>query len=373
MNISSIKITMSENTSKPKVKNYIVGPVNQYQRTINARNQKYPYFRKKDFSNINKFVLESLNKLLGVEENHITAMITGSGTLGMEIAALNFTLQEDSVIVISSGYFGERFFEILLRSGCNVEKIKIDFDKNLSKSDLDQVENPRRFKAVFVNHHETTTGHLHDLSLIRNFCDENDLLLIADCMTSFLSDSSKSEFSKCDVIITSSHKGMCCSPGLVFVTFKKSLLPEENSKRLLSIYSDLKIYQSNYLRNQTPYTPAIGVILELFDMFNLINSIGYDYWIKVVRDRAIIFRSALSKNWILPKHRLSNFMTPILLPENSDKTTEEIICDLDKNQDIDVTPISGIYKNRMLRISHVGDHSIEEIKDLAYYLNSLII
>jgi len=34
MNTSSIKNSMSENTNNSKVKNYIVGPVNQYQRTI---------------------------------------------------------------------------------------------------------------------------------------------------------------------------------------------------------------------------------------------------------------------------------------------------------------------------------------------------
>ena len=46
-----------------KVNNYIVGPVNQFERTINSRIQQYPYFRKSNFSDINKFVL-TLNKTI---------------------------------------------------------------------------------------------------------------------------------------------------------------------------------------------------------------------------------------------------------------------------------------------------------------------
>ena len=191
-------------------------------------------------------------------------------------------------------------------------------------------------------------------------------------MTSFLSDNCIKEISSCDAIITSSHKGMCCSPGIVFVTYKKSLLHRENSKRILSIYCDLKIYEKNFYRNQTPYTPAVGVIIELNDIFSFIKQIGLNKWLKDISERSLIFRSSLKENWILPKHRLSNFMTPILLEKNSNKTSKDIIFELENNKGIDITPIAGIFKDRMLRISHVGDHSIEELQELAYYLNSLL-
>ncbi len=354
-----------------QVKNYIVGPVNQFQRTLNIRSKEYPYFRSEKFSNINNFVVDSLNKLLGVNKDYSTAMITGSGTLGMEISSLNFTSEGDNVLVISSGSFGDRFVEILNRAGCNVETKKVAFNKNLEVNDLNKIKNAKKFKAVFVNHHETTTGHLHDLSIIRDFCNKNDSLLIADCMTSFLSDRCRDEMSKCDVIITSSHKGMCCSPGLVFITYKRSLL-NINSTRLIGIYSDLNIYEKNSLRNQTPYTPAIGVILELYDIFQLINSIGYEAWTEKIRKRAISFRSEISNSWIIPEHRLSNFMTPILLPTKSLISLKKLIINLEHKHGVNVTPISGKYIDRLLRVSHVGDHSIEETLKLANLLKLIV-
>ena len=359
------------NKNEFQVKNYIVGPVNQFKRTMNIRCEEYPYFRSEKFSKINNFVLGSLNKLLGVDKSYSTAMITGSGTLGMEISSLNFTNRGDDVLVISSGSFGDRFVEILKRAGCNVETKKVAFNKNLEVNDLEKIKNAKRFKAVFVNHHETTTGHLHDLSIIRDFCDKNNSLLIADCMTSFLSESSRYEISQCDVIITSSHKGMCCSPGLVFITYKRSLL-NINSNRLIGIYSDLNIYEKNYLRNQTPYTPAVGVILELQDIFKLINKIGYEKWTNKIIKRANSFRSVISDSWVIPEHRLSNFMTPILLPDKSHTSLKKIITNLEQEHGVSVTPISGIFIDRLLRVSHVGDHSIKETLKLANHLKLMV-
>lgn len=355
-----------------EVKNYVVGPVNPYQRTIEARANIYPYFRTREFSVINEFVIGSLNTLLGVSDRYHTAMVTGSGTLGMEIAAMNFTSIEDHVLVISSGSFGDRFAEILIKLDCQVEKIKIDFDTNLLKSDLERLKDPKKYKAVFVNHHETSTGHLHDLTLLRKFCDENGALLVADCMTSFLSDSRKQEMSVCDVIITSSHKGMCCSPGLVFITYKKMEWDRIKRRRCLPSYLDLSVYQKSFANGQTPYTPAVGVVLELADIFELINSIGYDDWVKDIENRAESFRAVVSREWIVPNHRLSNFMTPILLPEHANVTLKTILADLRENHDVEVTPIGGPYRDKMLRVSHVGNHTIKETLKLAEYLNSRV-
>lgn len=354
------------------VKNYIVGPVNSYPRTKKIRAQSYPYFRTEGFSEINKYVVDSLNILLSVNDQYHSAMITGSGTLGMEIAALNFTSEDDEVLVISSGSFGERFVEILRNLKCRVEILKVNFDENLRKIDLESLINLKKFKAVFVNHHETSTGHIHDLALLRSFCDHNGAILIADCMTSFLSDNQRDEMSACDVIITSSHKGMCCSPGLVFVTYKRKILEQVKRDRALPSYVDLNTYKKVTETGQTPYTPAIGVILELADMFELIRSIGYENWIYEVRKRAECFRSIISAEWTIPKHKLSNFMTPIILPKNSCVTLSAILSRLRQAHGVEITPIGGVYRNEMLRISHVGNHTISETSKLAKYLNSEI-
>jgi aspartate aminotransferase-like enzyme len=360
---------MSKQSQHFLVKNYIVGPVSEFERTIAIRARNYPYFRASQFSEINKFIIKSLETLLGVPSNYQTALITGSGTLGMEICATNFTSVGDRVLVISSGSFGDRFSDILTRLGCKVEVVKVNFDQNLCKSDLLKLKDPQKFKGVFVNHHETSTGHLHNLKILRNFCNKNSLFLVADCMTSFLSDEPVEDIAECDVVITSSHKGMCCSPGLVFITYKKTLLKHKLKRQNVSSYVDLNSYTMCSTTGQPPYTPAVGVILELQDMFNFINSIGYVKWTQEIAKRATVFRQEIQREWNIPEHRLSNFMTPILLPSKSKVVLNKLIEDLREQHGVEVTPISGQNSQRMLRISHVGNHTIAETLKLAISLN----
>ena len=46
-------------------------------------------------------------------------IVVGTGSLAMDMAAANLIEEKDSVLVISSGYFGERFKDILDRYGKN--------------------------------------------------------------------------------------------------------------------------------------------------------------------------------------------------------------------------------------------------------------
>ena len=363
---------MSSKSPHFLVKNYIVGPVSEFERTISIRSRNYPYFRTDEFSEKNKFIIKSLEALLGVSSDYQTVMITGSGTLGMEISAANFTSVGDRVLVISSGSFGDRFSNILTRLGCKVEVVPVDFDDNLQVSDLLKIKNPKKFKSVFVNHHETSTGHLHNLKILRSFCDANNLILVADCMTSFLSDDPVEDIAKCDVVITSSHKGMCCSPGLVFITYKNILLEHKEKRQHLALYLDLASYQMCQLTGQPPYTPAVGVILELEDMFRFINPIGYAHWTQEIARRATVFRKAIQREWDIPEHHLSNFMTPILLPVGSLVNLNRLTKELREQHGIELTPISGKNSQRLLRISHVGNHTIAETLKLATSLNERI-
>src|SRR5690606_10096621 len=46
-------------------------------------------------------------------------IVAGTGTLAMDMAACNLIELDDKVLVISTGYFGQRFKEIMDRYGAN--------------------------------------------------------------------------------------------------------------------------------------------------------------------------------------------------------------------------------------------------------------
>ena len=48
-------------------------------------------------------------------------VVAGSGTMGMEMAIANTTKKGDNVLVVSHGFFGDRFIELGKRKGLNVD------------------------------------------------------------------------------------------------------------------------------------------------------------------------------------------------------------------------------------------------------------
>ena len=65
-----------------------------------------------------------LMKKIWMAPNGQPFVVTGSGTLAMDMAAANLIEKGDSALVISTGYFGERFKDILDRYGANTTLLK---------------------------------------------------------------------------------------------------------------------------------------------------------------------------------------------------------------------------------------------------------
>ena len=58
-------------------------------------------------------------------------IVAGTGTLAMDMTAANLIEKGDNVLVISSGYFGNRFKDILDRYGANTTLLEAPLGENL--------------------------------------------------------------------------------------------------------------------------------------------------------------------------------------------------------------------------------------------------
>ena len=74
------------------------------------------------------------------------------------------------------------------------------------------------FTALLVNYHETSTGVLYDLKLLSEFCKQNNLFFIVDCISAFLADEFDMKKLGVDVMITGSQKALACPPGISIIT-----------------------------------------------------------------------------------------------------------------------------------------------------------
>ena len=348
---------------------FTIGPVEMFPETLEIGGKQVPYFRNDEFSQIVYSASEGLKRLLFTENGEII-LLTCSGTGAMEATVMNCFTKEDNLIVIDGGSFGHRFAEI-----CDVHEIphsviKLDKDDILTREMIDELIKDNKFTGVLVNLDETSIGKLYDLEMLADVCKENDLILVVDAISAFLADEINMDKYGIDVVILSSQKALSLAPGLSIIALSEKILERIKDINSRSVYFDFKDYLKNGERGQTPFTPAIRVIIELEDMVKRIEDKGIENIINETGELAAYFRSRVKEIGLdYPDYPLSNAVTPVIFPdENADVVYRELI---DK-YDLTVNPSGGDYAKTMFRVSHVGKHSKEDIDNLINAMDEII-
>lgn len=340
------------------IKLFTVGPAQMYQHTLDVRSQVVPYFRTPEFSKLNLESVKLIKKLVDADNDSEVIFLTASGSGAMEAAVINCFNEKDKLLVISGGTFGERFEQI-----CQIHKIpytaiKLGHNEQLTAAHLIKYNN-QGYTGLLVNLHETYTGQLYDINMIHKFCEYNHLYLVVDAISTFLCDEYHMSQYNIDATIVSSQKGLCLAPGLSIVVLSRNIVENKiKNNKIHSLYFDFKDYILNMKRGQTPFTPCVGVLLELNDMLKYIDKQGVENRVKEVKDRCDYFRSKIKELPIhLPVFPLSNAISPIRFEKD---IAMDFFNYLKDNKHIMVNPVGGELGKSSIRVAHIGDLSFED-------------
>lgn len=349
--------------------NFTVGPVMMDPKILAVSSKAAPYFRNEWFSNIMKdnerMMLQALNAPLGSR----CAFLTTSGTGAMEAAVSNLISSDDSVLVVNGGSFGKRFAELCSLHSKEYTEIQVEFGHQITQSNLDRFSG-KGYTVMLVNMDETSSGTLYDMKLISDFCRKENIMLIIDAISAFISDEVDMAQLHAGAIITSSQKALSLHPGLSIVTVSPEAIIKMKSIPDVSMYLSLREALSNGERGQTPFTPAVTLLLELNERLKLMNENG---GIKFERERiqsiASNFRALIQDfDLEIVSESPSNAVTAIRTPKNNAKA----IIELAKTKyHIHLCPNGGAYADSIFRVGHIGYITDEDIRRLHKFMIDL--
>lgn len=332
--------------------NFTVGPVQSEDAVREVGSQQVPYFRTPEFSAV---MLENealMKKFAKAGEDARVVFLTGSGTASMEAAVMNAFDETDKLLIVNGGSFGQRFVEICQLHGLRFSQISLEPGRALTAAHLLPYEN-QGYTGFLVNMHETSTGVLYDMPLISDFCRRNGLFLVVDAISAFLADPFDMGTLGADMMITGSQKALACPPGISVIVLSAKAVDRVNSHRCRCMYLDLKSALKNMERGQTPFTPAVGTLLQIHTRLRGIEAEGgVEAETARIAALAADFREKiLEMPFEIVSESMSNAVTP-LHPRNA--SAYDIFTILKDEYGIWVCPNGGAMAQKIFRVGHIG-------------------
>lgn len=197
------------------------------------------------FAGIFKEALSMTKKMYNTDGE--VFVIAGSGTLSMEMALVNTVAAGEKILIISHGYFGDRFIGVAEAFGIKAEVLKAEWGQQVSPSAVEEKLQEGGYKAVTVTHVDTSTGVMSNVDELVPVVKKYGALFILDgvCASAALEEDMGREYGhpdyKIDVVLTASQKAIGVPPGLAITAFgPRALEAREKMERVPAYYADIK-------------------------------------------------------------------------------------------------------------------------------------
>ncbi len=354
--------------------NFTVGPVQMDPETRSIGSNQIPYFRTQEFSKLMKENETLLCRFFDAPDNSRVVFMTGSGTASMEGGVMNFFSREDKVLVVNGGSFGHRLVELCEIHEIPFTEIKLDYGKPLTKECLAQYENSN-YTGFLIQLCETSTGVLYDMNLIGDFCNRNGIFLFVDAVSGFMADYFSMKKMHVNAAITGSQKALALPPSMSFTILDEKSIERANHNNVKSLYFNYPMYLKDGERGQTPFTPAVGTLLQLNEKLKRIESTGgIEHQNKLSQERAEYFRNSIKDLpfTLFSEIKDSSNCVTALCPTKAGVNAHKIFEIIKDEYDIWICPNGGDMAEKVFRVGHIGSISKEEIDKLIEVFKDLV-
>ncbi len=328
------------------------GPTNVPKRVLNKMAENMIHHRTDEFANIFKEFNERLKDIFKTDNTVLT--FPSSGTGGLEASIVNMFSKKDKVLVVSIGVFGDRFANIASIFGIEVDKLDVPWGKGVELEDIESRLTDEH-KALIITHNETSTGASNDIEKIGKFMKNKKQLYIVDAVSSLGAVEVRMDDWSIDVLISGSQKALMSPPGLSFIGISEKAWEFNKKSDIPKYYFDFKKAKDGIDKEspQTPYTPAVSLIIGTNEALKIIKEEGIDNVYNRHERLAGMFREEVKNmglEFFVDEKYQSNTVTSIKM-KNRAVNIKKI---MEEEFNIVIAAGQGNLKNEIIRIGHMG-------------------
>ena len=337
------------------------GPTPVPPQVLAAMAEPIVHHRGPDFRRTYSQALERLRAVCRTEGDVL--MFTCSGTGAFEAAVANLCSPGERVLVVSAGYFGERWAALAAAYGCDVAHARYEWGESPSADELaSALEELGGASTVLLTHSETSTGVVADIQALAAVAKEAGSLVVVDAVSSLGAVPLETDAWGIDVVVSGSQKALMTPPGLGFCSASADAWDRNARVTSPRFYFDWQRTRDAQERLDSAFTPAVPTVVGL----NVALGLLLDEGLEAAYERhAALGRAcregvkAMGLDLYSPDEDRSAVVTAIHAPAGVD--ADEIVLALRERFGIQIIGGQGELKGKIFRIGHIGYYDVFDI------------
>jgi aspartate aminotransferase-like enzyme len=337
------------------LKNYLLtpGPTPIPPRVLETMARPIIHHRTPEFQKVIQEVEEDL-KYVYQTKNEVL-IFAASGTGAMEGTVVNLLSPGDKALVVRGGKFGERFGEICQAYGIEFIALDVEWGKTVDPKKIDDIlKKEKKIKAVYTTLCETSTGVAADIEAIGRVLKNYEAGLVVDAISGLAAIPIKTDEWGADVVVSGSQKGLMIPPGLAFVSVSPKAWQIIEKSTLPKYYFDFKAYKKALAKTDTPFTPAVNLMIALREALKIIKEEGLDVIFERHKKLAFAVRGAVKAMGLelFSPDAYSDGVTAVKVPQGVDG--EKLVKTMRDKYGVGIAGGQDELKGKIFRIATMG-------------------
>lgn len=310
------------------------------------------HHRTSEFGAIFQEVEEGLKYIYQTKNDVL--IFASSGTGAMESAVVNLLSPGDDALVATCGNFGDRWAKLMEAYGIKPTVLNYEWGKIVNPADIEKAlkTNPK-IKAVYTTFTETSTGVANDIATIGKIVAATPAVLVVDAISGLAGQEFHTDDWKVDVAVSGSQKGLMLGPGLAFASVSEKAWKIVETAKLPRFYWDWRKCRKSLATKETPFTPAVTLIVSLSEAIKMIKNTDIE---NVWKECSLLARAARAGMKAMGLELFGenpcDVETSAKVPEGVDGG--KIVKMLREEFGVSIAGGQGALKGKIIRFAHMG-------------------
>ncbi len=247
---------------------FITGPV-----AISKKVQEaalLPNFGHRDSENLKraKPIAENLLRIaecdLLPENEYIPILFNGSGSVAMEASIRSLVADDETVLTVSVGAFGDLYHKLARTNGKKAELLSFEAGKGIQLDKLEEALFKYSPKVVTITHNETSTGVRNPLEDICKLIEKYNALALIDGVSLLGCAKTHISTTKPAIYCSATQKGLGLPAGFGIAFVHEKAFEKAKSVTNRGYSSDILAQREKALKYQSLTTPNSILLNQMF-------------------------------------------------------------------------------------------------------------